>query len=133
MGHNPWDHHSAHGHSTYTRRHEVEVPSSDPIEEVEDVALFPRMTDWLRSLDDDPKRGVDGHNFSQFAPDFEREKYVRICDLDDLSPTALSAICQWQGMPNGTAKKLLQYTHTETARIRKTEKRRARDAAARRY
>jgi hypothetical protein len=102
---------------------EFDIPSSDPIEELEDVTLFPRLSDWLQTLDEGP-RGADGHNFGQFASDFEREKYFRISDVEDVDITTLLAICP--GMANGTATKLLAHAKKDTAKIRKKEMKRLR-------
>ncbi|KAJ7749360.1 hypothetical protein B0H14DRAFT_3513627 [Mycena olivaceomarginata] len=82
------------------------IPSSDPIEDVEDVTLFPRITPWLQELDNGP-RGHDGHNFSQFAAEFEREKYMCVIDLMDLNAGRLTALAP--KMAHGTASKLLSY------------------------
>ncbi|KAE9383866.1 hypothetical protein BT96DRAFT_982422 [Gymnopus androsaceus JB14] len=46
-----------------------ELPSSDPIEPMEDVTLFPPLQQWLIDLDNGVQ-GHDGHNFASFAPDF---------------------------------------------------------------
>ncbi|KAJ7734894.1 hypothetical protein B0H14DRAFT_3516988 [Mycena olivaceomarginata] len=99
------------------------IPSSDPIEDVEDVTLFPRITPWLRELDNGP-RGHDGHDFSQFAPEFEREKYMRVVDLMDLNVGRLTALAP--EMAHGTASKLLSYASQDVECIRRKEMKRAR-------
>jgi hypothetical protein len=100
---------------------EFDIPSSDPIEELEDVTLFPRLSDWLQTLDEGPW-GADGHNFGQFAPDFKHEKYFRISDIGDVHITTLLAICP--GMANGTATKLLAHAKKDTEKIHKKEMKR---------
>ncbi|KAJ7764059.1 hypothetical protein B0H14DRAFT_3510513 [Mycena olivaceomarginata] len=99
------------------------IPSSDPIKDVEDVTLFPRITPWLRELDNGP-RGHDGHNFSQFAPEFEQEKYMCVVDLMDLNVGRLTALAP--EMAHGTASKLLSYASQDVERIRRKEMKLAR-------
>ena len=98
------------------------MPSSPSTEDIEDVTLFPRISGWLRELDDGP-RGVDGHNFSAWADHFAERKYIRICDIaDGMSPSELS---NSSGMAEGTAKRLISYAEADTQVIRKREKKRA--------
>ncbi|KAJ7697326.1 hypothetical protein B0H14DRAFT_3039156 [Mycena olivaceomarginata] len=99
-----------------------DVPSSPP-QEIEDARLFPRLESWLRSLDDGP-RGADDHNFSQYAPDFQREKYVRVVDLETLQVNDLKRLIP--ELPHGTATKILAYATADITRIRKVEKKRLR-------
>jgi hypothetical protein len=99
-----------------------DVPSSPP-QEIEDARLFPRLESWLRSLDDGP-RGADDHNFSQYAPDFQREKYVRVVDLETLQVNDLKHLIP--ELPHGTATKILAYAMADITRIRKVEKKRLR-------
>jgi hypothetical protein len=105
------------------RRYDLDIPSSDPIEELEDVKLFPRLVHWLQDLDDGP-RGTDRHNFAQFGPDFEREKYFRICDLEDISVATIMSMCS--GIAQGTASKLLGHAKKDAEAIRKKEIKRIR-------
>ncbi|KAJ7288914.1 hypothetical protein C8J57DRAFT_1643222 [Mycena rebaudengoi] len=100
-------------------RHHYDIPSSDPIEEVEDSQLFPRLQNWLQNLDDG-SRGRDGHNFIQFADDFDHEKYIRIVDLEGLQIMDLT--CLIPGMAHGTAAKIVAYAAADIAMIRKREK-----------
>ncbi|KAG6848686.1 hypothetical protein H0H93_014862 [Arthromyces matolae] len=112
-------------YQTPTRYHgDFDMPSSDPPEEVEDVTLFPRITSWLEGLDNGV-RGADGHHFSRFTEDLEREKFVRICDLADLSDVQeLLGLCP--GMAHGTGAKLLNYAKKDTNAIREKEQKRLR-------
>jgi len=106
-------------------------PSSPSGEDIEDVTLFPRISQWLRDLDDGP-RG-DGHNFSAWVDYFAERKYMRICDITDgMSSLELS---KNSGMAEGTAKRLISYAEADTQVIRKREKRRAQveKAQPRRY
>ncbi|KAH7880330.1 uncharacterized protein C8R40DRAFT_1165285 [Lentinula edodes] len=101
-----------------------EMPSSDPIESTEDVTLFPRLEQWLADLDNSP-HGLDNHDFASFSPDFLREKYMRISDLDGLTLNELLEICG--GMARGTAKKVVKCAARECKVIRKKEKQRLRE------
>lgn len=93
-----------------------DIPSSDPPEEVEDVTLFPRVSQWLVSLDGGP-RGADDHNFSQFVALFEQLKYTRICDIaDNLAADVLLTRCE--DMAEGTAQRIISYAKADTKRIR---------------
>jgi len=105
------------------------MPSSDPpMEDIEDVTLFPQISDWLHDLDAG-RRGVDGHNFSAHVDYFAERKYIRICDIaDDITPTELSTS---SGMAEGTAKRLISYAEADTLVIRRKEKKRAHDKKAR--
>lgn len=100
-----------------------DIPSSDPIEDMEDVTLFPRISDWLQALDTGP-RGQDEHHFVQFTGDFAREKYVRIVDLVDVTIGDLQTLIP--EIAQGTAKRLLDYAVKDVETIRRKEKRRAR-------
>ena len=100
------------------------MPSSDPIEPMEDVALFPRLEQWLQDLDNGTQ-GTDGHNFTSFTSDFLREKYMRISDLVGLTVADILEMCS--GMARGTAKKILDNVTRECKAIRKKEKQRARE------
>lgn len=104
------------------------MPSSEPpTEDVEDVTLFPRISEWLRNLDDG-RRGADGHNFSTFIGYFAEHKYIRISDIaDGLTPADLT---KGAGMAEGTAKRLISYAEADTLAIRKKEKKRVRDEKA---
>lgn len=101
-----------------------EMPSSDPVESMEDVTLFPRLEEWLTDLDNGVQ-GHDGHNFALFAPDFLREKYIRISDLEGLTVSDILEICN--GMARGTAKKIIDNAARDCKAIRKKEKRRVRE------
>lgn len=103
-------------------RHEEQF--SSPPEMVEDSRLFPRLTTWLKDLDADQSRGADDHNFAQFAGDFERERYMRVVDLEDLKADDLRRLIP--EMASGTATKILSYVKTDVGVIRKREKKRAR-------
>ncbi|KAJ7463643.1 hypothetical protein FB451DRAFT_1265104 [Mycena latifolia] len=100
-----------------------DMPSSDPPEMAEDSRLFPRIGNWLPELDEGP-RGADGHNFSQYAPDFDREKYIRIVDLESLKINDLKTLIP--EMAHGTAAKMLAYATTDIGLIRKRERKRLR-------
>ncbi|KAJ7346122.1 hypothetical protein DFH08DRAFT_961590 [Mycena albidolilacea] len=93
-------------------------PSSPP-QEIKDARLFPRLESWLWSLDDG-LRGADDHNFSQYAPEFQREKYVRVVDLETLQVNDLKRLIP--ELPHGTATKILAYATADITRIRKVEK-----------
>jgi hypothetical protein len=117
----PPRYYQSHVSGSSSRHHAFEMPSSDPMEELDDITLFPRITDWLTELDRGPL-GVDGYDFAQYSDFFATEKYVRICDLADshFTPASLSSACL--GMPQGTADKLLNLCKKETVRIRKRAK-----------
>ncbi|KAJ3811439.1 hypothetical protein F5876DRAFT_75798 [Lentinula aff. lateritia] len=100
------------------------MPSSDPMESMEDVTLFPRLEQWLADLDNSP-HGLNNHDFASFSPDFLREKYMCISDLDGLTVNELLEICG--GMARGTAKKVLECAARECKVIRKKEKQRLRE------
>ncbi|KAJ7724614.1 hypothetical protein B0H16DRAFT_1895377 [Mycena metata] len=95
-----------------------DIPSSDPIEEPEDVTLFPRLNNYLQELDNGP-RGQDGHDFAQFWPDFEREKYIRIVDLEGMAVKDLKELVP--DIAHGTASKLIGYITNDIKAIRKRE------------
>ncbi|TFY73318.1 hypothetical protein EWM64_g10694 [Hericium alpestre] len=91
----------------------------DPVEDAEDVSLFPLLTSWLADLDSG-KRGQDGHDFSQFAPDFAKHKYIRIIDIEALTTERIIIICP--GIPVGTADKILAYACKDAEVVRKQER-----------
>ncbi|CAA7260825.1 unnamed protein product [Cyclocybe aegerita] len=104
-------------------------PSSDPPEVVEDITLFPRIANWLQRLDDGPLGG-DGHNFSQFAPFFEAEMYVRISDIaDNLTTESLRVTCPT--MAHGTTSHIISRAKADTKAIWREEVRRLRENAHR--
>ncbi|KAH7867687.1 uncharacterized protein C8R40DRAFT_1178759 [Lentinula edodes] len=91
-----------------------EMPSSNPIELTEDVTLFPQLEQWLADLDDSP-HGLNNHDFALFSPDFLREKYMRISDLDGLTMNELLEICG--GIARGIAKKVLETITTSSHNV----------------
>ena len=107
------------------------LPSSDPPEEIEDVTLFPRVSDWLQQLDTG-SRGTDGHNFAQFIQFFQELKYVCICDIAD-NLTADSLITKCDNIAEGTAQKIVSYAKLDTRAIRRKEEKRARGSKAHYY
>ncbi|KAJ7028812.1 hypothetical protein C8F04DRAFT_1188249 [Mycena alexandri] len=94
------------------------IPSSYPIEEAEDVTLFPRLKNYLQELDDGP-RGQDGHEFAQFLPEFEREKYIHIVDLEGMTVKDVKDLVP--DMAQSTASKLLGYVTSNIKVIRKKD------------
>lgn len=104
------------------------MPSSEPpTEDVEDVTLFPQISEWLRNLDDG-RHGADGHNFSTFIGYFTEHKYIWISDIaDGLTPADLTKGAR---MAEGTAKCLISYAEADTLAIRKKEKKCVHDKKA---
>ena len=102
-----------------------DMPSSDPINELDDPTLFPWVTSWLLDLDNGP-RGADGHNFSQCALTLETNMFTRILQLEAMSNQELRALCP--SIPAGTASLLLQYARGECNSIQKKESRRQHEA-----
>ncbi|KAF8181340.1 hypothetical protein K438DRAFT_1973409 [Mycena galopus ATCC 62051] len=96
----------------------VDMPSSPPAE-IEDCRLFPRMGTWLQELDDGA-RGADEHNFAQYAPDFQCQKYVHIVDLEELRIEDVTRLIP--EIPHGTATKILTYAKADIGRLRKAER-----------
>lgn len=109
---------STHHHSHYYGSgypYQDNIPSSDLPEEVEDVTLFPHISDWLSQLDIGP-RGVDGLNFTQFSAFFEQLKYIHICDIaDNMTAETLLAKCDY--IAEGTAQKIFSYAKLDTQTI----------------
>ncbi|KAJ7849370.1 hypothetical protein B0H14DRAFT_3452503 [Mycena olivaceomarginata] len=98
--------------------HYGDGPSSPP-QEIKDIRLFPCLESWLQSLDDGPQ-DADDHNFSQYAPDFQRKKYVRVVDLEMLQVNDLK--CLIPELPHGTATRILVYAMADITWIRKVKK-----------
>jgi len=103
-----------------------DIPSSDPPEEVEDVTIFPRISDWLLQLDNSP-HGADGHNFVQFAEFFQQHKYFHICDIAE-SITSQTLVTKCEGMADGTASKIVSYAQADTKSIRRKEEKRTKNS-----
>jgi len=119
-------------HATTSHVPPTKTPSSPLTEDIEDITLFPRISEWLHELDEGT-RGADGHNFSEWVLYFAEWKYIRICDIaDGMSSSELS---KGSGMAEGTAKQLVSYAEANTQLIRKKEKKRAQaqKALPRRY
>jgi hypothetical protein len=112
------------GHSSPYSRRRFDIPSSDPIEELEDPTLFPRIGTWLKELDNGV-RGSDGHHFVQYAAALDDNKFTRIFQLEDLTDDKLIALCP--GMPAGTATLIIGYAKKDVGVIRKKEARRLRE------
>ncbi|KZV59204.1 hypothetical protein PENSPDRAFT_446711 [Peniophora sp. CONT] len=114
------------------RRDPYDIPGSDPIEDdAEDPSAFPLLTEWLAGLDQHPQRGIDQHNFGQFADEFTQKKYYRILDLEDKSAKDIRlSICP--GMVEGTADKLARYIKQDLAAIRKKLRNMARQESSQR-
>ncbi|KAJ6481486.1 hypothetical protein C8R47DRAFT_589375 [Mycena vitilis] len=125
----PWQPPAPWGFQTPTpsvNRGRYEDALSSPPQVIEDNRLFPRMTTWLEDLDSGP-RGTDGHSFTQFVGDFEKERYLRVVDLVTLSIEEV--IKAAPEMPQGTAAKILAYAKSDVEAIRKRERKRARKEA----
>lgn len=115
-------------HSPRTPRHyrrRYQIPSSDPVEELDDPTLFPRVAEWLQELDQGP-RGADGHNFTQHGARLEQNMFMRIFQLETLMEEKLVAVCE--SMAPGTATLIMQYARKDCSRIRKNEAQRLREA-----
>ena len=110
--------------SSHSSRRRFDIPSSDPIEELEDPTLFPRIGTWLQELDNGV-RGLDNHNFAQYAITLNDNKFMRIFQLEDLTDDKLIALCP--GMPAGTATLIIAYAKKDSQSIRRKETRRLRE------
>ena len=101
------------------------MPSSDPVDDLDDPTIFPRTTAWLQELDGGP-RGADGHNFTQYAEQLERNMFTCMFQLETLTEEKLLSICT--SMVAGTASLILQYARKDCVKIRKKEAQRQREA-----
>ena len=102
------------------------TPGSDSIDEInENVTLFPKVATWLQGLDDDERRGHDGHNFAQYAAKLEAQMFVRVLNMEKLSKDELISICD--NMPIGTASLICEYARKDCNAIRKTALRNIRE------
>ena len=88
---------------------------------MKDLTAFPTIHDWLNNLDASP-HGADGHNFAQYASNFD-DKGIKcvheIADPDTFSCTDLLAVCP--GMKLGTANLLLTYAQDDVKVICKLQ------------
>jgi hypothetical protein len=81
--------------------------------------VFPTIRNWLQGLDASP-RGADGHNFAQYAANFDEHGFLRIHEIADpntFSRADLLTICP--GMKLGTANILLMYARDDVKAIRR--------------
>jgi hypothetical protein len=120
----PYTNHPGPGHSSPSRRSRHDILSSDPVEELDDPTLFPRIASWLTALDAGA-RGTDGHNFAQCSVALEQQMFTRIPQLENVSQDQFLQICP--GVAVGTVSLLLSYAKKDTAKIRKAESRRLRE------
>lgn len=113
-------------------------PSSPDIqfEPTEDPTLFPRVENWLSSLDEGP-RGSDGDYFTQYAPLLISNGYKRLFHLarPGFSTNELRRICGQDNMTEGLAATILDYARADTSKIvaDETRRRRKRQYESRRY
>ncbi|KAF9496520.1 hypothetical protein BDN71DRAFT_1430123 [Pleurotus eryngii] len=110
---------------SYTADSQQDVLSSDPSKDFDDVTLYLKIQNWLLALDSGP-HGKDGHGFQVYGPDFEREKYIQINTLNDMSVDEVKLISA--DIPRGTIDKLLSYARQDVSHIRVKEKRRQHEA-----
>ncbi|KAJ6536474.1 hypothetical protein DFH09DRAFT_1401969 [Mycena vulgaris] len=97
----------------------------------DDSNLYPVIEEWLRELDSCPRRGVDGHNFSQYGPALRANGFVRLIQLADEGEGGadlLTRVCE--GMKIGTGRLLMRYAEKDCKMIRKIEKQRQEEWAA---
>lgn len=115
---------SSHGPFRQPRYDEFDhIPSSDPIDDPEDITLFPRLSNWLQELDQGP-RGGDDHKYAKFAPDFEWLKFKRIVDIctPTIDTAFVTSICT--DMAPGTVSNILTYARADVEKIQRKEKKR---------
>jgi hypothetical protein len=112
------------------RKHAFQdVPSSDPFNPEENPTRYPRIQDWLVSLDMG-ERGADNQNWQQYADPLARNGFTRLIQIadegrHDNSTASLTGICD--GMPIGTAHLLVKYAIMDCSKITKDEKKRHQD------
>lgn len=101
-----------------------DVPSSDPFDPEENPILYPRIQDWLVSLDMG-ERGADNQNWQQYTDPLARNGFTHLIQIadegrNDNGAASLMGICN--GMPIGTARLLVKYAITDCSKITKDEK-----------
>ena len=97
------------------------APPDSPSPASKNPTIYPAIRDWLCELDEGP-RGSDGHNFVQYAENFEKEQIIRISEIADsnmFTRTDLMSICP--GMKLGTANVLLQYARDDVKTIQRAK------------
>lgn len=107
----------------YHHEYHANAPSSDPIEELDDVELYPLMRDWLVSIDNSP-HGKDGQNFQQHVSALTCEGFRRIQQLVDETVTIDVLLACCQGLTRGDGTLLLGYAKKDVAAIRLAETKR---------
>jgi hypothetical protein len=101
-----------------------DVPSSDPFDPEENPILYPRIQDWLVSLDMG-EHGADNQNWQQYTDPLARNGFTHLIQIadegrHDNGAASLMGICN--GMPIGTARLLVKYAITDCSKITKDEK-----------
>lgn len=108
--------------NTYAHNHQS---SSDPIEGLDDIELYPLIRDWLVVVDNSP-RGEDGQNFQQHGAGLCNIGFQKIHQLVDERFTAdlLSRHRSLSGLTKVDATSLLNYAKEDVANIRLKETKR---------
>lgn len=74
------------------------------------------MSAWLQSLDDHEERGKDKIGFTQFAPIFEREGFLRLSQLSG-EFMSRNELQEMLNIPRGTALSIMQYAKQDLRKL----------------
>jgi hypothetical protein len=102
-----------------------QMHDTDPSSDIDDPTSFPHTNNWLHELDAG-NRGIDGHNFTQYANILTENMFMRISQLENMPKEDLLRLCP--SMPAGTAPLVLGYARKDCGVIRKNEMQRLRQA-----
>ncbi|KAF9778058.1 hypothetical protein BJ322DRAFT_1114602 [Thelephora terrestris] len=83
----------------------------------DDPIDFPRLTQWLEDVDQDPECGWWQDDFSQFTARFEMERFTTLLDLEGLTADYLGAIT---GISYDSARRLIHFATEDIQVIRDT-------------
>lgn len=94
------------------------LPAAEASDQDTEEIDYPLIADWLDDLDNDPRRGRDGHNFAQYAGRFRDRKFIRIDQLADSEHVKIDNVMQWFEMEAGIASLILKYAANDVKKLK---------------
>lgn len=84
----------------------------------DDEVDYPLLSDWLKQLDDHPKRGRDQFNYAKYTADFTRRSFIRLNQIADTNLVTVDNLMSWFGIEPGVGGNILRYASEDVKRLK---------------